>query len=451
MPRKLLLIALILVFLAGCANPTMPTYPSTSRDHTAPENATELPMSETPTHLLAAQATISSNLADAQINLQCLEVEPSLPSKVSSGGILILNDQAVYSNGRTRDFDTYFMDMATRTSTQIAKPNEFLANFSVSPDRKWIAYKEGPLETPSGTLNLQLIIATAQHQVYKALPWQKAWGQFKWLDNQHLVIKPEMSNVDKFAALGSTFIVLNPFADERSKILEPEFPGIYATYTAPNWDGWGETVYDPTLNWVIYLQGGLDEPLNYLLWDIRQKKTVALFQVSRELSAVPTWSPDGKLFALAPALFSTRSQYPVEELYVVDKGGSVSRLTHLTNYYPRVYIDNFNWSPDGNSIAFWFSSWQDTNGSYNTIANRYLAIVDTTTGWVTNTCINGENDASIGTRNYPAPLWSPDSKQIVVQSQTNENSFQTILIDVEQRRAFTIGVDLAPVGWMLKP
>jgi hypothetical protein len=38
-----------------------------------------------------------------------------------------------------------------------------------------------------------------------------------------------------------------------------------------------------------------------------------------------------------------------------------------------------------------------------------------------------------------------------VQNQVNENSFQTILIDVQQNRAFKIGDDLAPVGWMVTP
>ena len=139
------------------------------------------------------------------------------------------------------------------------------------------------------------------------------------------------------------------------------------------------------------------------------------------------------------------------ELYSVDKDGKTTQLTHLTDYYPRVYIDDFSWSPDGRSIAFWFSSWQKTNLSYDAVGNRYLAILDTTTGLVTNTCINGENDASIGVRRYPAPLWSPDSKQIVVQSQISEVSFQTVLIDIRQGRAFKIGEDLAPVGWMTVP
>jgi len=176
------------------------------------------------------------------------------------------------------------------------------------------------------------------------------------------------------------------------------------------------------------------------------------------------WSPDGKQFAVAPALFPEvappsphgkfhpASNELLEELYSVDRDGKITQLTHLLDDYPRVYIDNFRWSPDGRSIAFWFSSWQDDiDLSDDPIGNRYLALLDTTTGRVTNTCIHGENDASIGISKYPAPIWSPDGKQVVVQSQISEESFQTVLVDIQQNRAFKIGEDLAPMGWMIAP
>ncbi len=157
------------------------------------------------------------------------------------------------------------------------------------------------------------------------------------------------------------------------------------------------------------------------------------------------------MFAIAPSLFSNKDRYPSYELYSVNTEGKVTKLTHLTDYYPRVYIDDFSWSPDGHYIAFWFSFWQDTTISFDALGNRYLAVLDTTNGLVTNYCVNGEKNAPIGSlRTYPPPLWSPDSKQIVVQSQTSKDSFQTVLIDIQQNRAFKIGEDLAPVGWITK-
>ncbi len=108
-----------------------------------------------------------------------------------------------------------------------------------------------------------------------------------------------------------------------------------------------------------------------------------------------------------------------------------------------------HWSPDSRYIAFWFTHWQQSEQPYyDTLGDRYLAVLDTTTDLVTSYCINGEKNATIGIRKYPAPLWSPDSKQVVVQSQVTSDSFKTILIDVQENRAFHIGDNLAPEGWM---
>ena len=74
-----------------------------------------------------------------------------------------------------------------------------------------------------------------------------------------------------------------------------------------------------------------------------------------------------------------------------------------------------------------------------------------TTDLVTSYCINGENNATMGIRKYPPPLWSPDSKQIVVQSQVTPDSFKTILIDIQENRAFYVGDNLEPFGWMVSP
>jgi len=389
--------------------------------------------------------------SDAHIMIQCLDVEATMPPDVASNGILVLDSRVEDGSGRYKNFDTYFMNMVTRTTTQVAEPRQNLEEFAVSPDRKWIAYSDSRSDENVKTSERSLVIAADGNQEYKVLPWDDAWGSINWLDNQRLIIQKETrDNPNDIVAIASTFLVLDPFTGGQ-QTLQPDFPGIYDVPPLPIWDGWGETVYDPTLTRVVYLQGDVSGPFYYVLWDTQNSKQVSDIQIIGELSAIPRWSPDGKQFTLAPSLFENGQSYPSYELYSIDRDGKTTRLTYLTDYYPRVYIDDFSWSPDGRYIAFWFSSWQDTTISYEALGNRYLAVLDTANGWVTNYCINGENDASIGLRIYPPPLWSPDSKQVVVQSQVSKNYFQTVLVDVKESRAFIIAEDLAPVGWITTP
>jgi hypothetical protein len=99
--------------------------------------------------------------------------------------------------------------------------------------------------------------------------------------------------------------VLDPFTNE-NRTLKPIFPGIYGSPPSPSWDGWGETVYDSTVSEVVYIQGDVDGPYYYVLWNIQKAIKVVDIQVIGEFNGIPHWSPDGKQFAVAPSMFSNR-------------------------------------------------------------------------------------------------------------------------------------------------
>src|SRR5258706_2209125 len=391
--------------------------------------------------VLLLVSSCSNTATKANLKIECPKLETNM-ANLKSIGNLILHP---LSDG------SYQMNMATMVMTQINKPNEGLLEFSVSPNQKWIAYYESEFNQPDANL----IVAGVNNQIYKTLPWESEWGAFRWLDNENLIIRMisqgEPSSVIDY---NPDFLVFNPFTGAR-QIVKVDYPNIYNPSPWPDWDGWGVSAYNLTLTQVVYLEGGVSGPFYYVLWDIQHKSQVTNFQISDDLNAIPRWSLDGKKFAFAPSLVSKIKEYPSYELFGVTEAGDIKQLTHLTDYYPWVYIEDLSWSPDSRYIAFWLTHWQQNeNPSYDSTGDRYLAVLDTTTDLVTSYCINGEKNATIGIRKYPAPLWSPDSKQIVVQSQNTPDSFlnfQTILIDIQKNRAFHIGDNLVPEGWMISP
>jgi hypothetical protein len=380
---------------------------------------------------------VPTRLLDVNIRSECPTIEPKI-SGLTANGTLILGGIGT----------TYLLDMSSTTMTEMSRPNESLQEFSVSPNQRWIAYYEGEFNQSDANL----IVAGVNNQIYKTLPWESAWGAFRWLDNERLIIRTiPQSEPNSVTNHNTDFLVFNPFTGERQTV-KVDYPNIYNLYPLPDWDGWGVTVYNQTLTQVVYLEGDVSGPLYYVLWDLQKKSQITNLQIVGDLDANPRWSPDGEQFAVAPSLFSKMKQYPSYELYSVTKDGDTKQLTYLADYYPWVYIADLSWSPDSRYIAFWFSHWQQSESpSYQSAGDRYLAVLDTETGLVTDYCINGENDASIGLRIYPPPLWSPDSKQVVIQSQVTEDSFKTILIDIQENRAVHIADDLTPVGWMVSP
>jgi Tol biopolymer transport system component len=386
---------------------------------------------------------------EAKLKIQCLNIESNLPPEIVPHGILVLDSQV--------DRGTYLLNMATREQVQITQPNEDLIDLAVSPDGSWIAYRQ-VLYNDIGERSIgdNLVIANADNQQSKIIPWEGTWGLITaWLDNQNIVIDIPPDDSEAEAA---TLLVLDPFIGESQK-LAPDFQDIYSFSPVPYWKGWGETVYDPELSRVVYLQGGESgspSPISYVLWDMQNNQKLANIRIVADLNSIPRWSIDGNRFALAPSLFTENMQevWPAYEVYSVSRDGQVTQLSHLTDYYQWVYISDLSWSPDGRYIAFWLSSWSE-KPSFSTHSEQYLAVLDTDSGMVTNYCIPGDYDAQLaGIRMVPPPLWSPDGKQLVVQNiytRMPEPHSRVILVDIEKNIAAVIAGDMLPVGWMINP
>ena len=293
------------IFLASCisrlpmsvTSPLLPT--STFFTTTTPSFITAItpPIKITPTPLPPTATKTPTQPIKDVLKKDCLEVLPEIPSGAEVDGMIIL-DSRVDIDGRS-SFDIFLLNIAKRTMTQLAKPNENLIYFAVSPDRQWVAYSRSLFDKPGGkSLERQLVIATAEDTHQKAVQWEKGWGQIAgWLDNQNLVINIAGLDPDESTALkAASLMVLNPFTGER-RVLHPDFPDIYNMPRVPDWDGWGETMYDPALTRVVYPRWIDSGTYEYTLGDLQGEEVLNTFLFT--FFPMPRWSPDGLRFVVA--------------------------------------------------------------------------------------------------------------------------------------------------------
>jgi len=441
-PSPILLVMVAL--LTGCTGAlSVTSAPATAlpaSTMTLPATPTHVPLSPTPA--ITSTPTIPP---EARLKIHCLDVASAFPPQASSEGIIILKSEVI--QGDYLSFDVFLQDMVTGTKTQLAKQNESLIYFTVSPDREKMAYNRILFDKPAGqSIKDQLIIATADGQLQKAIAWEQGWvGIPGWLDDERLIINMAGNNPHESAGKKAyTLLMLNPFTGQR-RILRPDFPDILDQHPVFDWDGWGETVYDPTLTRVVYL----NYHQGYMLWDLKARQ--ALATLGAEFSHPPHWSPDGAQFVVASDGNQTiNSGF---ELFSVSRDGQrITRLTNLTAYNPAADMWGYSWSPDGSHLAFWLSTDPDAAGSDDHAAQR-LAVLDLATQEVTNYCLplesyRGGDDAVPFFLSGTSPIWSPNGQQLIVESHYAKNASRVILVDIAQAFAVQIAENMMPAGWM---
>lgn len=455
----------VLAFLVGCSStPTPPTVTPTAAATlalstattqppiaTIPLSATERPTGTpassatplvTPTLLLlspsATVVTTPAIPAEARLTINCLTIAEKPPVDAKLNGVIVLFDpQSLRSS---------LLNLVTGSLQSLYTPTEYWRDLVVSTDGLRMAAKRVQFDKPGGRqIADQLVVMAADGKLLKAISFPNDYWILgpTWLDDQRLLVQlaalDPAENADLKAA---SLLVINPFTGER-RTLRPNFPDIYDQPYVYNWHGWGETAYDPTLTRVVYPRNGTPQGIPYVLWDVQKHVALAAFYDGG--GPVPRWSPDGTHFAVASPLLGKQTGF---ELYLFDRDGrQTAPLTNFSPYYRGLGdIGDLSWSPDGRYIAFWLSTASVKQ------TPEHLAILDMTTDRVTDYCVPGTSETSRASDSHDISIvWSPNSQQLVVRYQPDENSSHTTLVDIVRGYAVQISDRLEPVGWLATP
>jgi hypothetical protein len=413
-------IALLGIFLSGCA--PMLIFPSSSNATLAPIET--LAPTSTAVHVYRTGPASTSTIDLPPENIlkyHPFDVAPGLPPNVKPTGVLLIwgdQPQLLHFESQVRVESLPGIDFPC---------------LSTSPDGQWLAYCPLSDDSPTGQL---LIVESADQQQKKKVPLKLDvlyYHSYQWLDNQQLIFPLVQKDDEKLRSMG----VVNPFTGKQQELVT-EYPGM--TFSMPGPAGrmqfmYSSVVYDPSLRLVVYPQWG--SPNYIILWDRQSKSALAKIEDDGEFSHYPLWSPDASQFAVA--VFRDVGKNIIDEWFSASRDGQkVERLTHFGDYFADAEIGVAgNWSPDGQKLAFWLKT------STGPCSDTHLAILEMATRQVTNTCIPGALGDS-------PPLWSLDSRYIVVRNTMND-SLQTLLVDIEQGRAFDITKYGVPIGWLALP
>lgn len=230
------------------------------------------------------------------------------------------------------------------------------------------------------------------------------------------------------------------------QVLSPNYPDIFSL-DPWQWAEWGRTVYSPDMRYVIYpiLHNGF----KYVIWNIRDGKEISEVKTVHAAEP-PQWAPDGQKYAVVVE----------KEMLVAGLDESKIKVTDMAKDYPDhdLKIRLWSWSPDSTKIAIWLDFYpqgyfsllhEERKGIY---PEEKLMIVDVVTKEMRDLCINGDSVAiqlsGVGPNFSPAPIWSPDGKELLVEERLNMEESRMLIVDLEQDEAFTIEKNTYPVGWL---
>jgi formylglycine-generating enzyme required for sulfatase activity len=439
--QKLTIIFLIFL-LAGCSTPVptpvSPVTPTVTAEMLPTQTSTPTATVQ-PANTPVPTATVSSTSTTPSEMLQenCLEILDQLPPDAPVTGTLVLSGYFNWYDDLRENIeeDSYFLDLNTGKKTVFSPKDSHspIMKFAVSPDGKWLAY--------DGVDSNGIVVTSADSRMLTRIPWKENWWwNFYWISNEQLAVSTNVGTgwIDLERGYAGKFglSIYNPFTFQSQELL-PDLPGIFS-YDPLSWNP-PTMIYNSALTRVLYPDERDDPP--FVLWDVQTGKEVT--RIPFPYIEEPKWSPDGKRLAFI-VITESRSNM---ELYIANQDGLVKRLTYVTEYRPST-INSYSWSPDGRHIAFWTTKIK--HGPLD------LAVVDTSTGQVTNYCVqaNFEGEGQPGylvLTNSLSPIWSPDGTQLLVSSpDPNDGEHMlVVIVDIVQGYAATVAKDMIPVGWMV--
>jgi len=419
------LISTIIILLAACGTPSPANPPKDTATLMPSAAPTQLPSpTPTPTAIVASRETFD-----------CLDVAPSFTFSKNVQGVLALE-------GINPATSHSLLEMNTGKNVILA---EDINDSALSLDHQFLAIHSGA----------RIKIITSDGKPVKSLPWDGSWREIaSWTTNDTLLISRKGKKINDVDTV-DTMVSLNPWTGKITSLL-PDFPNVYQIYPWPHWDGYSasQTFYTPALDKVIYIPLSDNGQHEMILWDLQNQKELTDWQAIVPYVYAPKWEPAGNKFLInvqseITALEDGLDQIK-QDLFLVSNEGKSTKLTDFSSTYAGTFIGNYNWSPDGRFIAFSvglspveypkdYSNLRDMTDNPNR-----LAVLDTTTGNVTNYCIPA------GSGLY-APVWSPDGNYLVITDDYYHgfpSKSLVLIFDIKNKVASILAKDALPMGWI---
>lgn len=446
----LLTCCLLLILLAGCAaDQLQKTVPSSTPAPPSPTPSKTsfwriVTSTVTPTPTITPDVTPTPTY---EVQQQCIDVSPEMPDDAISSGVVVA----------LKNWEISLLDMTTHETKKITLSNEASSVFSLSPNRRFIAMENYIRDDEGNFASTELVIADAIGQRLKTIPWDENWAYHAlgWLDNQQVVIAAPGDALESNEVFERW--VINPFSGKQWKLellnSTPdwdEFVGGLRTQAL--WPGFWSFSYDPTYTMSVYPRNieGEDWKLTYNLWNITEDKLVismeSIIDTWEPINdfPVPDWSADGSHFVIEGIVWNYESpDIDVDsDLFRISRDGQIEQLTHFASLDQNIFVASPSWSPNERYVAFFMYT------DHPRIP--HLAILDMGTMQVTDYCIT-LNDRDVGFPHPKLPVWSPDSKQLLLIDNRYFETIRVILVDPEQRFATVIAEDADAIGWMAAP
>ncbi len=412
-----------------------------------PSTTPTLTASFTPTQTIEPTAT--STATPIPIVAQCISPVQAQLSDLKMDGVLVVDEDAfqdLHSN-------QYMLNLVTQGRINLRNSsNRWLRGFEVSPDYSNLAYLDGNRNNQNDTF---YVVRDGNGKIITNHYAEKDWYGFAgWQDSQHLLINLEKRQYG-FVDMPLALVRWAPYSGDK-EVLSPEYPDIeYIIDPVNTWGGYvfAPTVYDPSMQYVVYPWVDKNGKAVISLWDLKSKGAVLnITKWYGDVGNQPKWSPNGSAFLINLPIDRDK----LEDLYQVDTNGQLKQLTYLSQKFSEVEFGGYSWSPDGSQIAFWVRTkpdiWNEPGDAQRPRTPLRLATVDVITGHVRSLCLPGEGWGKSVQGEYSiepsSPIWSPDGKHLAVGAGTTGQGGYMVIIDLEQNKSWRFGANSAALGWL---
>jgi hypothetical protein len=320
-----------------------------------------------------------------------------------------------------------------KTTYQLPESQEYYY-YVTSPDKEKLAFTQGK----TLAISYDVIVLNHDGEENGRFTLPDDWNLFDWLNNETLLVRQNRLQKDKKELVSVNLV------NGEQQVLPADFPNLYSRETLIEWGAL--TIFDPTVSFVIYpKRDGLE--LLSALWDIHNNKEITGVVGDKW----PRWSIDGKRLLTIKDYKATPVDVDHDEIILVKPEGDITRATFFKDHLEHDIINLPVWSPNSRYVAFWLSTSVP-------IKTANLAVLDTETSTVDLYCNElvpypfrfgdyntlGYSDIQV---NAASPIWSPDSKYLLVENYQQSTS-STFLFDLRNHTIRKLVDNARPVGWL---